>query len=126
MNDDETDLARFVRGDCDPRQFAHREHVRMGFEMLRRHSFAETVLHYSQALRTMTTRIGRPDVYHETITIAFLSLVAERMDAAADFDSFASVNADLFDKRILARWYTPERLASDRARRHFLLPEPRR
>jgi len=38
------DLERFVRGDCDPANFPHREHVRMAFEMLCRHSFTETAL----------------------------------------------------------------------------------
>lgn len=124
MRSSDAELARFVRGDCDPASFPHREHVRMAFEMLRRHSFAETALHYSQALRTMADRGGRPQTYHETITIAFLALVAERMDDIADFESFASHNPDLLDKTVLERWYRPERLASDRARRTFILPEP--
>ena len=119
------ELLTFVRGECDLLKFSHREHVRMGFEMLRRHSFPETVLHYSQALRKMTARGGRPDAYHETITIAFLSLVAERMGETNDFEEFASLNPDLLDKSILARWYSPERLASDCARRMFVLPGPR-
>jgi hypothetical protein len=96
----------------------------MGFEMLRQHSFAETVLYFSQALRKMAARGGRPGAYHETITIAFLSLIAERMADDRDFEEFASLNPDLFDKHVLARWYRPERLASDRARHVFILPEP--
>jgi len=122
MNDIEAELSRFAEGECDPANFPHREHVRMGFEMLRRHSFPETVLHFSHALRKMAIRGGRPDAYHETITIAFLSLIAERMNSAKDFESFSSLNPDLFNKRVLERWYRPERLASDRARRTFLLP----
>ena len=124
MSDPNVELARFARGDCDPHNFPHREHVRMAFEMLRRHSFPETVLHYSQALRRMAARGGRPEAYHETITIAFLALVAERMGDTEDFEHFASLNPDLFDKRVLTRWYRPERLTSDRARRVFVLPEP--
>lgn len=124
MNDTAADLATFVRGDCDPANFPHREHLRMAFEMLRRHSFPETALHCSRALRMMAARGGRPEAYHETITIAFLSLVAERMGDTTDFEQFSSLNSDLLDKRILARWYRPERLASDCARRTFVLPEP--
>jgi hypothetical protein len=124
MTETEADLARFVRGDCDPRNFPHREHARMAFEMLRRHSFPETLLHYSQGLRRMTTRAGKPEAYHETITVAFLSLIAERMDEAGDFDSFALRNPDLFERDVLARWYRPERLANPSARRTFVLPEP--
>lgn len=117
-------LVRFVSGACDPRDFPHDEHVRMGFEMLRRHSFPETALHFSRALREMAARGGRPEAYNETITIAFLSLIAERMGDATDFETFARANPDLFDRRVLSRWYRPERLQSDRARHTFLLPEP--
>ena len=53
------ELERFVRGELDPRTFPHREHVRVAFEMLRRHSFVETALHYSQALRAMTTNLTK-------------------------------------------------------------------
>jgi hypothetical protein len=122
------DLQRFVRGELAAAQFPHREHVRMGFEMLRRHDFAETVFHFSSTLRAMAVRAGKPQAFHQTVTIAFLALIAERMDSGdyADFDSFARANTDLFEKSALARWYPSERLATDAARRTFLLPEPAR
>jgi hypothetical protein len=41
----------------------------------------------------------------------------------ADFAAFQRDNAELFEKNALARWYRPERLASDAARRTFLLPD---
>lgn len=124
MDEPPITLSRFLAGECDPARFPHREHVRMAFEMLRRHSFPETLLHFSGALRRMLARVGKPEAYHETITVAFLSLVAERMDETADFDSFAALNADLFDRRVLSRWYPSERLSSDRARHTFVLPGP--
>jgi hypothetical protein len=123
----DSDLERFVRGEQDPADFPHREHVRMAFELLRRHDFAEVVLHYSRALRTMTARIGKPQAFHQTLTIAFLSLIAERMEQCgpqADFATLVREHPELLDKAALARWYRPERLASEAARRTFLLPEP--
>lgn len=125
MNADLAELERFVRGELDPAQFPHCEHVRMAFEMLRRHDFAETVLHYSRALRAMTARAGKPQAFNQTVTIAFLSLIAERLERGhpADFAAFQRDNAELFEKNALARWYRPERLASDAARRTFLLPD---
>ncbi|MGH8134496.1 MAG: hypothetical protein ACRETP_14955 [Steroidobacteraceae bacterium] len=114
-----------MRGELDPATFPHREHVRMAFEMLRRHDFAETALHYSRALRAMTAKAGKPQAFNQTVTIAFLSLIAERMQVGpADFAAFAHDNPRLFDKSTLARWYRPERLASEAARRTFLLPDP--
>jgi len=121
-----TDVDRFVRGAADPRAFPHEKHVHMGFEVLRRHEFAKAVHVYSRALRTMTEQLGKPEVFHQTITIAFLSLIAERMQTgdSADFADFAASNPDLFEKSLLSQWYRPERLASDLARRIFVLPDP--
>lgn len=120
------ELGRFIRGEIDPARLPHRDHVRMGFELLRRHSFVESALHYSQGLRQMTARVGKPQAFHQTVTIAFLALIAERMESnpCPDFESFIAANADLCDKAILRRWYSSERLGSESARRTFLLPEP--
>ena len=121
------DLERFVRGEIAAAGFAHREHVRMAFEMLRRHDFAETALHFSRALRSMASRAGKPQAFHQTVTIAFLALIAERMESECqDFAEFERSNPDLMEKGLLSRWYGPERLASEHARRTFLLPEPGR
>lgn len=120
-------LVEFVRGARDPAHFPHREHVRMGFEMLRRHDFLTSVQHYSQALRIMTARAGHPQAFNQTVTIAFLSLIAERMQQRPEADFAALVDAfpELLDKHCLARWYSRERLQSDVARTAFVLPDPR-
>lgn len=126
MATDCPELLRFVRAEIPAADFPHREHVRMAFEMLRRHDFPETVLHYSRALRSMAEKAGKPQAFHQTVTIAFLSLIAERMEAAStdDFAAFVRANPDLLEKAVLSRWYRPERLASAAARRTFLLPDP--
>jgi hypothetical protein len=122
---DSPSIEQFARGDFDPAAFSHREHVRMGFEMLRRYSFPEAALRYSDALRSMTRRIGRPQIFHQTITVAFLSLIAESLATHefADFEAFANANPELLSPSALARWYRPERLAQEAARRTFVLPE---
>jgi hypothetical protein len=119
------ELLRFIRGEIDPRAFPHAEHVRMGFEMLRRHNFTESCLHYCAALRELTARLGKPEGFHQTMTIAFLAIIAERLEVGrqTEFAAFAAANPDLMTKSVLARWYTPERLASEAARATFLLPD---
>lgn len=119
-------LERFLRGEIELAAFSHREHVHMAFQMLRRQSFLEAALRYSQALAAMTARAGKPELFHQTITLAFLSIIAERMDAtrATDFSTFARDNPDVLDRSALAHWYRPERLATPLARRTFLLPDP--
>jgi hypothetical protein len=123
---DDSDLARFMRGETDPRTFAHREHVRMAFEMLRRYDFATAALHYSHALRLITEKIGKPEKFHQTVTIAFLAIIAERLESseATDFETFIAAHPDLESKATLARWYGTERLNTAAARRTFLLPDP--
>jgi hypothetical protein len=118
------DLARFVRGEIHTADFPHREHARMAFEMLRRHDFAETVWLFSRTLREMAGRAGKSQAFNQTVTIAFLSLIAERMEQTrpADFITFARDNAELFDKGVLARWYPRQQLAAEITRRVFVLP----
>jgi hypothetical protein len=120
-----TRLREFVRGEVDPRDFPHREHVRMGFEMLRRHDFVETAYHYSAALRAMTAKIGKPEIFHQTMTIAFLAIIAERLQAGTyeDFADFLAANPDLMSRSVLTSSYSRERLASAAARMTFLLPD---
>jgi hypothetical protein len=121
----EEELARLVAGELDPKQFPHREHLRLAYEMLERHPFAETVSLFSIALRKLAAKGGRPELYHDTMTVAFLAVIAERRAVAAygSFASFIAANPDLLDKHCLERWYDNSRLQSDIARQNFILPD---
>jgi len=121
------ELAAFLHGELDGADFRHRDHVRMGFEVLERHPFLEAAIAIEQALKTMAARAGAPGAYHATVTLAFLALINERRARghAADFEAFARDNPDLFDKDVLKRWYGGK-LGEPLARRTFVLPEPGR
>jgi len=125
MAADRAELERFLRGELDAARFPHREHVRMAFETLRRRDFAASVWLFSHALRAMAAKAGRPQAFHQTITVAFLSVIAERMDSGRglEYAAFESANPDLLDQGVLAHWYRPEQLATELARRTFVLPE---
>lgn len=127
-NEDIAALERFLSGRQSNADFHHRDHVRVAFGMLGRYAFSEAAHLYARELRTIATRAGRPGAYHETITIGFLSLVAEHMSLSRyeTFDAFVGANPGLLDKTTLLRWYTPDRLESDLARRTFVLPGPAR
>jgi hypothetical protein len=127
MATEETSLARFLAGKVRPAELSHREHLRFAFLTLGRYDFAESVLRYSRALRAVAEQAGRPEKFNQTLTIALLSLIAERRAAAGggDFADFAHAHPELFDRSLLARWYGSERLGCALARRAFLLPEPR-
>lgn len=106
-----------------PAEFTHRSHVRLAWLYLREAPLLETLTRYSEGIKRYAGSLGAGAKYHETITWAFLFLIHERMQhsAAATFDEFAAQNEDLFGP-ILQRYYTSEVLASDLARRTFVLP----
>src|SRR5690348_10125701 len=89
-------LAAFEAGRIDPACFPHRAHVQVSFELLECHRFPEALLHLARGLRLLAARAGRPEVYHETITAAFLALIAERRSRGryADWEDFAARNPD--------------------------------
>jgi hypothetical protein len=117
-------LADFEAGRLAPEQFRHREHVRIGYELLERHPFPEALLHLARGLRVLATRAGQPKAYHETVTCAFLSLIAERRLGGSynGWEDFAARNPDLFRKELLAEIYEPAVLQSPLARETFILP----
>ena len=119
-------LSRFLSGQQDPATFHHSDHVRVAFELLRRRPFLRAAQVYVRQIRRLTERAGNPHAYHETITLAFLSAINERMSTSpnASFESFAAENPDLMQKGALSRWYSKEQLGSALARRTFVLPSP--
>lgn len=127
MTDEEL-VSCFEDGTVPPGGFHHAEHVRVAWWYARRHPWLVALDRFRVALRRFAEAQGKPGLYHETITTAFVVLVVERLDgdgADLDWESFAARNADLlvWKPSILDRYYRPETLASDRARRLFVLPD---
>lgn len=125
---DDRFVAAFRDGSLPGEEFPHREHVRMAWLYLERHTTAEALLHFSQDLRRFAAAKGNPGLYHETITWAYLLLIAERRTGATageTYVEFADRNPDLFGWKpsLLERYYRAETLASPRARAAFLLPD---
>ncbi|HEX7516382.1 MAG TPA: hypothetical protein VF345_03755 [Chthoniobacterales bacterium] len=123
----EEELRALETGALDPAMFPHPEHVRLGYEMIGRYAFGEAVARFSRGLKLLAAKGGRPELYHETITVAFLALIGERGARGEhdDWDDFKAKNNDLLDKDCLTRWYEAEQLGSDLARRTFCLPRSR-
>ena len=113
------------RGTLDPASFGHAEHVAAAFELLGRYPFLHAVTKYADGVRALTAMAGAPDKFNLTMTLGFMSLIAERRAAAeyATFEAFARGNADLLSANTLRPWYTAERLRSAAARETFLMPD---
>ncbi len=114
----------FEAHEIENSRFGHAEHVRVAYDLLQTYDFIDAAAIYAKGIRTLAAKAGAPDKFNLTITYAFMSLIAERMEntQVKGFDAFVSANPDLMSKMVLDRWYTDERLHSKLARGIFLLP----
>jgi len=127
MNDDEF-MARFEDCSLANQSFHHSDHVKMGFLYLRRYPALEALQRFSIALARFATANGKPGLYNETVTWAFLLLIRERMARAEGpqtWPEFVASNGDLLNWKdnILKKYYREETLSSDLARTTFLFPD---
>lgn len=129
MTDQEL-IEQFENGTLPSECFHHREHVRTAFLYLTKYPVLETLHLFSKSLQRFAQVHGKPQLYHETITWAYVLLIRERMARAGknqSWEEFARSNPDLlvWKNGILTRYYRAETLASDLARAVFVLPDAR-
>ena len=122
--DDRDFVTAFESCTLPPDLFPHRAHVRLAWLYLREHGLHDSLRRYSDGIRRYAATLGAAGKYHHTITWAFLFLIHERIAAgrSATFDDFAAANEDLFGP-VLERYYSPETLASELARKTFVMPD---
>jgi hypothetical protein len=109
----------------EPGTFTHGDHLECAYAMLVKYPFMEATVRYLATIRQMAHRAGVDKKFNTTITIAFLGLIVERMEAAphTGFDDFVERHPELLSPDILNRYYSPERLDNDLAREAFLMPD---
>lgn len=110
-------------------EFNHYGHVRAGYLYLRQTDFFGALDRSRRTIRNFAAHLGQPDRYHETITVAYLALIQEHITERGDgggWMGFAQANWELFNPGLLGQYYDLTVLASDLARRTFLLPRSTR
>lgn len=127
---DEDLMRAFEAGHAPPGGFHHAEHVRVAWNYLRVHPLPEALGRFSARLKSFAVAQGAPNLYHETITVAYVLLINERLEQTgpdASWDVFAASHPDLLGWKpsILDRYYHRDTLASARARRVFVMPDRR-
>ena len=99
----------------------------MAWLYLDQYPLTEAIDRFSSALKRLTLKLGVPGKYHDTITWFFMLIISQRRigNASADWRNFKDKNPDLFsrDANVLNRYYRKETLATDAARRSFVLPD---
>jgi hypothetical protein len=121
-------IEQFENGTLPAECFHHREHVRAAFLYLTEHPVMEALKAFSGTLRKFAEAQGKPHLYHETITWAYVFLIRERMVRSGkkqSWDEFARNNPDLLAWKdgVLTRYYRAETLASALARAVFVFPD---
>jgi hypothetical protein len=127
MNGNEL-IQQFEHGATPASTFHHAEHVRLAFEYLRRYPALEALHRFSCALQRFAAAQGKAQLYHETITWAYLLLIRERIARTGGpqtWEEFSMHNADLLIWKggVLTTLYRQETLDSSLARRIFVLPD---
>ena len=125
MTDEEL-VAGFESTALPADQFTHEAHVRVAWWYLRMTPLPEALLRVATALQRVAGAKGAHGKYHETMTVAWLLIIADRMSAGSSsvWTEFAAANPDLFNKpSVLRKYYREETLASDRARHGFVMPD---
>lgn len=119
-------LAEFEACTLPRDAWTHRAHVRMAWLYLARLPLTEARRVVREGIqRYNDVRIGKPLAYHETITQAYLTLIAASRNSAETFDEFCARNENLLDSKLgsLLVHYRRQTLFSDAAREAFIPPD---
>jgi hypothetical protein len=120
-------IAEFEEGRA-PGDFHHADHVRVAFAYVCQFGMPEALARFSAALKRFANARGKPNLYHQTITWAYLLLIGERMARAGkrqSWEEFSAENGDLlvWKEGILQRYYRQDTLESELARQTFVFPD---
>jgi hypothetical protein len=125
--DEEALLQLLEAGKLPERGLPHADHVRLAWYCLRQQPVLSALSRIRNALLQAARGAGRPERYHETMTVGYVLIIAERLGNARDapWEVFAASNPDLLtsEPSVLARFYTRETLESDQARKAFVMPD---
>ena len=126
--EDQEFIERFEACTLPAESFHHEQHVRVVWLYLQRYPVLETLTRFSESLKRFATANGKPNLYHETITWAYVFLIHERLNRDGDehsWEQFVTANGDLFDWKnsVLKSLYHDETLGSELAKKIFILPD---
>jgi hypothetical protein len=125
---DEDFIEQFEACALPGESFHHQDHVKLAWLYLNRYSLIDALIRFSEGLKRFANSNGKANLYHETITLAYLFLIHERLkrcDTEQSWQEFAEANTDLLDwkNNVLKKFYREETLFSEFARSVFIFPD---
>jgi hypothetical protein len=100
-------IEQFENAKTPAATFHHADHVRLAFEYLRRYSALEALQRFSAALQRFAAAQGKAQLYHETITWAYLLLIRERIARTGGEPICSPGRAACWQPSIVRRRWTP-------------------
>ena len=120
--------ARFVARTLPKAEWTHAAHLRVGAWHVARFGPEEALARLRTGIRALNDSHGTVNSatsgYHETITRAYVLLLAEHLASGAP-DTEALIRGPLAARDVLLRFYTKETLMSPRARVEWVEPDLR-
>jgi hypothetical protein len=115
-------LAEFCACSLPPACFRHADHLRLAWLYVhQQHSLKTAIDKVRDGIRAYATHLGRPELYHETITVAWVHLIASHDEPT--FEEFLRMNEHRLNGELLHRFWSPELLRSETAGREWVAPD---
>lgn len=128
-------LSAFESATLERANWTHEAHVRLAWLYLSKYPVVDALEKVRGGIRRLNQAFAsvgagpcrpvdaqNPPGYHNTITVAFVRVIAGRMGAGEKYEGFRDRNPDLFDRALPAirKHYTKKVLFSAKARKGFV------
>jgi hypothetical protein len=120
---DDEFLEQFVGCTLPAARFRHGDHLRLVWILLHRQPLEQALMGVREGIQRFAAHLGVPHLYHETITTAWVRLMATHDEKT--FEEFIFRNEGQLTRELLYRFWSPEVLDSDAARAHWVPPDKR-
>ncbi|HEY2387852.1 MAG TPA: hypothetical protein VGK30_12885 [Candidatus Binatia bacterium] len=113
-------------------QWTHTAHLRVGAWHVHHHGADAALALLRTGIRALNDAHGTPNTatsgYHETITVAYVRLIAAFLAACPDDEALERrvarmLAGPLGERRVLLRYWSEARLTSEHARREWVPPD---
>jgi len=114
----------FERGEVE--DFHHASHLHVAWAYLAESSSVEQVAsNMSRTLRQFAAVVGKPEKYHETMTLFWVQLLSHAyfLNPGRCLKDVVQANPQLLEKNLPLNYYSAERLFSDEARISWVQPD---
>jgi hypothetical protein len=106
---------------CTLPAFRHGDHLRLAWLAVHAEPLDLAILHVRKTIQCFAAHLGKAEIYHETTTVGWVRLVASHSEAS--FADFLRAHQSRLNQDLLHRFWSPELLASERARAEWVEPD---